>query len=220
MMEQYSGDFLAAVDGLRRLLGCSGHVWPVSTERATLCAAYKDGTAARGEPEVDAGLREGRIIERIWLEPAATIHPAAAEAIAGLDAIIIGPGSFYTSLMPTCLVRGVREAVAQVRGPVIYIANLLTEGSGMTAFTAGQGAALLTRAIGRPIDVIVVNQGLPATEVLSRYAAEDKHPMPVGHVIGCSDIVSAPFWTGVYARHHRRRLAYALWGILAKRLLQ
>ena len=33
MMEQYSGDFLAAVDGLRRLLGCSGHVWPVSTER-------------------------------------------------------------------------------------------------------------------------------------------------------------------------------------------
>ena len=220
MMEQYSGDFLAAVDGLRRLLGCSGHVWPVSTERATLCAAYKDGTAARGEPEVDAGLREGRVIERIWLEPAATIHPAAAEAIAGLDAIIIGPGSFYTSLMPTCLVRGVREAVAQVRGPVIYIANLLTEGSGMTAFTAGQGAALLTRAIGRPIDVIVVNQGLPATEVLSRYAAEDKHPMPVGHVVGCSDIVSAPFWTGVYARHHRRRLAYALWGILAKRLLQ
>src|SRR4029079_3391688 len=67
MMETYCGDFLAAVDGLRRLLGCSGHVWPVSTERATLCAAYKDGTAARGEPEVDAGLREGRVIERIWL---------------------------------------------------------------------------------------------------------------------------------------------------------
>ena len=35
---------------------------------------------------------------------------------------------------------------------------------------------------------------------------------------GC-DVVSAPFWTGEYARHHRRRLAYALWGILAKRLL-
>ena len=34
----------------------------------------------------------------------------------GLDAIIIGPGSFYTSLMPTCLVTGVREAVAKVRG--------------------------------------------------------------------------------------------------------
>ena len=141
MMEQYSGDFLAAVDGLRRLLGCSGHVWPVSTERATLCAAYRDGTSARGEPEVDAGQRDGKVIERVWLEPNATIHPAAAEAIAGLDAIIIGPGSFYTSLMPTCLVAGVREAVARVRGPVIYIANLLTEGGGMRTFTAGHGAA-------------------------------------------------------------------------------
>ena len=32
MMEQYSGDFLAAVDGLRALLGCKGRVWPVSVE--------------------------------------------------------------------------------------------------------------------------------------------------------------------------------------------
>src|SRR5215203_4481576 len=169
MMEQYSGDFLAAVDGLRRLLGCSGHVWPVSTERATLCAAYADGTSARGEPEVDAGQRDGKVIERVWLEPNAPIHPAAAEAIAGLDAIIIGPGSFYTSLMPTCLVTGVREAVARVRGPVIYIANLLTEGGGMRTFTAGTGAQLIARQIGRPVDVIVINQGLPDTATLARY---------------------------------------------------
>ena len=45
MMEQYSGDFLAAVDGLRALLGCAGHVWPVSVEQATLCAEYGDGIA-------------------------------------------------------------------------------------------------------------------------------------------------------------------------------
>src|SRR6187402_1791605 len=38
MMEQYSGDFLAAVDGLRSLLGCTGHVWPVSVGRASVCA--------------------------------------------------------------------------------------------------------------------------------------------------------------------------------------
>ena len=44
MMERYSGDFLAAVDGLRTLLGCSGRVWPISTERSSLCAAYGDGS--------------------------------------------------------------------------------------------------------------------------------------------------------------------------------
>src|SRR6476620_3533331 len=40
MMERYSGDFLAAVDGLRALLGCDGHVWPITTQPASTCAEY------------------------------------------------------------------------------------------------------------------------------------------------------------------------------------
>src|SRR5262245_10555086 len=43
MMERYSGDFLAAVDGLRALLGCQGRVWPVSVTPATLTAEHDDG---------------------------------------------------------------------------------------------------------------------------------------------------------------------------------
>src|ERR1700694_3988063 len=54
MMQQYSGDFLAAVDALRGLLGCAGRVWPVSIEQASVCAEYRDGTRTRGEVEVDA----------------------------------------------------------------------------------------------------------------------------------------------------------------------
>src|SRR3982751_3362944 len=69
MMEQYSGDFLAAVDGLRALLGCAGRVWPVSIEPAGLCAEYGDGTRTRGEVEVDAGQTEGNAISQLWLEP-------------------------------------------------------------------------------------------------------------------------------------------------------
>jgi uncharacterized cofD-like protein len=219
MMEQYSGDFLAAVDGLRRLLGCSGNVWPVSTEKATLCAEYEDGSLAKGEPEVDAGQREGRTIARVWLEPAARIHPSAAESIRKLDAILIGPGSFFTSLMPTCLVKGVREALAEVPGPVICIANLLTEGSGMRGFTAAEGVQRITAEIGRPVDVLLYNTARPKGDVLARYAAEHKHPMPLGPVDSGCEVICAPFWEGEFARHDRRRLAYAVWGVLAKRLL-
>jgi uncharacterized cofD-like protein len=59
MMEQYSGDFLAAVDGLRSLLGCRGRVWPVSVEPGSLVAEYSDGTTSRGEVEVDARQSRG-----------------------------------------------------------------------------------------------------------------------------------------------------------------
>src|SRR6187455_2208603 len=67
MMEQYTGDFLAGVDGLRALLGCRGHVWPITVERSTICAKYADGSTTRGEVEVDAGQVGGRPIGRLWL---------------------------------------------------------------------------------------------------------------------------------------------------------
>src|SRR5512142_2999440 len=94
MMERYSGDFLAAVDGLRTLLGCKGKVWPVSVEPASVCAEYEDGSRTRGEVEVDAGQTAGGLVRRIWLEPDVNIHPAVAQAIPEFDAVIIGPGSF------------------------------------------------------------------------------------------------------------------------------
>src|SRR3954453_11390824 len=59
MMQQYSGDFLAAVDGLRSLLGCRGRVWPVSVEQASICAEYRDGSVTTGEFEVDAAHNAG-----------------------------------------------------------------------------------------------------------------------------------------------------------------
>jgi uncharacterized cofD-like protein len=219
MMEQYSGDFLAAVDGLRRLLGCSGRVWPVTTERATLCADYDVGKVAHGEVEVDARQREGGAVRSLWLEPQATIHPAVEKAIRDMDAVIIGPGSFYTSLMPPCLVSGVREAIANIRGPVIYIANLLSEGSGMRSFTAAEGARRIAEAMGRPVDVLIFNTAVPPPDVLERYAVEHKHPLPLGDVESHCELISGDFWTGEIARHDRRRLAYAVWGVLARRLL-
>src|SRR5438874_1443207 len=154
MMERYSGDFVAAVDGLRGLLGCAGRVWPVSVEQASVCAEYEDGSCTRGEVAVDAAQVTGHGITRLWLEPDVRLHPAAAAAIPRFEAAIIGPGSFYTSLMPIFLVRGAAEAVRQVRGPIVLVTNLLTEGRGMAGFTAGTAVRRLNETIGREIDVI------------------------------------------------------------------
>lgn len=219
MMESYSGDFLNAIDGLRALLGCRGRVWPATVEHASVCAEYGDGSATRGEVEVDAGQSSGRFVQRIWLEPDASIHPAVASAIAGFDAVTIGPGSFYTSLMPIFLVRGVAEALGKMKGPIILVANLLTEGRGMSGFTAADAVARLEQAIQRPIDVVITNTKWPHSKVLGRYALEQKEPLQVGNLPAHCDVVGGAFWTGEIARHHRLRLAYAVWSVLSKRLL-
>ena len=219
MMEQYSGDFLAAVDGLSALLGGVGRVWPVSVKPASVCAEYDDRSTTRGEVEVDAGQSEGREVRRIWLDPAVGIHPAVDATIRQLDAAVIGPGSFYTSLLPIFSVNGVAEALADVKGPVIHVANLLTEGSGMRHFTVAEAVDRLSAVIGRPVDVVLVNTSRPARTVIERYGREHKHPLPLGTLGDGCQLVCGDFWSQEIARHDRLRLAYAVWGVLAQRLL-
>ena len=220
MMDRYSGDFLAAVDGLRNLLGCEGRVWPVTVEAASICAEYGDGSRTKGEVEVDAGQSAGHAITRLWLEPAVSLHHAAAMAIPQFEAAIIGPGSFYTSLTPIFLVRGAPEAIQQVKGPVVLVCNLLTEGQGMEDFTPGDAVRQMSALIGRAIDVVLINTALPPDGTLARYREEHKRPLMRGDDVPDScEVVYGDFWRGEIARHDRRRLAHAIWAVLARRLL-
>src|SRR5262249_47967650 len=213
MMQRYSGDFLDAIDGLRALLGCRGRVWPVSVQQASVCAEYGDGSMTQGEVEVDAGQTSGRFVRRVWLDP------AVARAISEFDAVIIGPGSFYTSLMPIFLVRGVSDALATMKGPIVLIANLLTKGRGMLGFTAADAVARIEEATGRKVDVVIANMKWPSPQVLGRYAQEHKEPLAPGNLPDHSELVGGEFWTGDIASHHPPRLAYTVWSVLSRRLL-
>jgi uncharacterized cofD-like protein len=220
MMQRYSGDFLDAIDGLRALLGCRGRVWPVSVQQASVCAEYGDGSMTRGEVEVDAGQTSGRFVRRIWLEPSVSIHPSVAKAITEFEAVTIGPGSFYTSLMPIFLVHGVADALKEMRGPVILIANLLTEGRGMAGFSAADAVARIEDAIEKRVDVVIANRKWPSPQVLGRYALEHKEPLAVGTLPASCELVGGELWTSDIARHDRLRLAYAVWSVLSQRLLE
>ena len=96
-------------------------------------------------------------IAGVLLAVRANFDPAIGPArlIFGFEAVIIGPGSFFTSILPPLHVKGVRAALASVRGPVILITNLLTEGRGMSGFTAADAARWVSRAIDRPVDVVI-----------------------------------------------------------------
>jgi hypothetical protein len=118
--------------------------------------------------------------------------------------------------MPIFLVDGCPEAIRAVNGPVIVIANLLTEGRGMSSFTAAESIRLLAAAIGRPVDAVIWNNAPPSQEVLESYRAEHKAPLPLGDVPADCLVVEGAFWKASYARHHRRRLRAAVWATLAR----
>jgi hypothetical protein len=121
--------------------------------------------------------------------------------------------------MPIFLVRGVGDALAAMKGPVILIANLLTEGRGMVGFTAADAVARIEEAIHRPVDVVLTNATWPSPQVLGRYALEHKEPLAPGDLPPHVELVGGSFWTSEIARHNRLRLAYAVWSVLSRRLL-
>jgi hypothetical protein len=113
----------------------------------------------------------------------------------------------------------VADALRQMKGPVILVSNLLTEGRGMTGFTAAYSVARIEDAIQRSVDVVITNTKLPATKVLNRYALEHKEPLANGDLPARCEVVGGEFWTSDIARHDRLRLAYAVWSVLSRRLL-
>ena len=169
---------------------------------------------------MDRGQARGHRVRDLWLEPAARILPEVGDAIRTFDAVVIGPGRFFTSLMPTLLVEGVKDALGAVKGPIVLVANLLTEGKGMESFSAADAAKWVERTIGRPVDVVVFNTARPNAEVLARYESEHKRLLERGDIPSSIEVVEGTLWRTAIARHDRRRLSYAVWSVLSRRLLQ
>jgi len=101
----------------------------------------------------------------------------------------------------------------------VLIANILTEGRGMKGFTAADAVRKVSEVIGRPVDVVLVNEGYPSADALDRYVAEHKELLVVGDVARDCEVITGQFWQGAIARHARRRLSYVVWNVIAQRLL-
>src|SRR5437867_3466712 len=138
---QMSGNFAAAVHQASNLLGLKGRVLPATEMPVTLCALYKDGTTARGESNIP---RPGLPIGRVWLEPEdPPAAPGELEALQDADAIVMGPGSLYTSIIPNLLVAGVADVLKVSRAMEIYICNLMTQRGETEGFSAADNLRVL-----------------------------------------------------------------------------
>lgn len=126
-------DINTAVFVFRKLCSIEGFVWPASTRNdVELGATLRNGRELTGQHLItglsgeDAAAGIGKI--RLFATGGETVpaNDAIFEAIAAADAIVFGPGSFYTSILPHLLVDGVCEAIAENRAaPKVFIGNIL-----------------------------------------------------------------------------------------------
>lgn len=177
-MAEVTGDMETALKESSKVLAVKGRVLPASKESVRLNAVLEDGTVVEGEshiPEVPGRIRSVRLF------PAdAPPVQSALEAIRSADAIILGPGSLYTSIMPNLLVSSVAEELKKSRALKIYICNVMTQPGETDGYTASMHAEAILKHAGRgAIDFMLVNNAPLSAGLRARYAAQGIHPVAV-----------------------------------------
>jgi len=185
------GDINAAILAFKSLCGIAGNVWPTSKDHdLTLVAELNDGRSVKGQDEItslpEEAARAG--IKMVTLSKAAA-NPKACEAIAGADAVVFGPGSFHTSILPHLQVSGIVEALAGANAPKILIGNMLEDREtrclsldemALRIVEAGAGNKVLTH--------ILAHQGaVPVERVIgaSRFVGRSAAPPAGIEIIAC-----------------------------------
>ncbi len=174
-MTGITGNFDKAVKESSRVLNIVGRVLPATLSIVRLCAELDDGTIVEGESNIP---KANRPIRRVFFDPN-MVAPLdeALEAIRNADAIVLGPGSLFTSILPNFLIDRITQEIARARGVKIYVCNVMTQPGETDNMTAADHVeALFGNAGARVCDYVIVNDE-PPSKLRKTYAEENQIPV-------------------------------------------
>lgn len=157
---------LEAINLIRNLLKVDAFLIPMSEQPVDLMAIDHEGHEVYGEVNID---QLPRVPKELMLSPPVPATREAVEAIAEADLILIGPGSFYTSLLPILLLDEMAQALRRTPETMVFIDNLGKEHSPAANLTLADRVGIMEHYIGkRVIDAIVVGPKTDTTGLENR----------------------------------------------------
>ncbi len=176
-LSRVTGDFAKAIKESSKVLAIRGNVFPATLQKVKLIARRKDGRETIGE----CNIREdkGSPIDKLMLMPEdCDATRESVEAIRQADAIVLGPGSLYTSVMPNLLIKGIREAIINADVPKIYICNVMTESGETDHYSVSDHVrAIVKHTLDDVVNYCVANITRIPEDLYEKYEAEDKFPV-------------------------------------------
>lgn len=160
-LAEATGDFERALLEAGRVLGSAGRVLPATREPVVLKAEAGEVSV---EGQMNVAGTEG--VTAVSVVPAdAEPPPAALEALAAADQVVIGPGSLYTSVLAVVAVPAIRAALAETRARKVYVCNLREQEPETTGYDVAAHVDAV-RAHGVDVDVVLCDRGaLPKGEI-------------------------------------------------------
>lgn len=177
-LEQVTGSIEEALGHVGDILKIQGRVLPVTLDPASLLMKLKNGKVLRGEHVID----EYQLITRfgvasVTLAPRVRLNPEAKQAILDADLVVLGPGDFYTSLLPNLLVSGMGAVLAKSRAHKLLAVNLMNKYGHTDEWTCDTYASELERHTkAKFVDTILYNT-TPVPEGLQKKYVDEGEPV-------------------------------------------
>lgn len=174
-MAGISDNFEEAVQKMSSVLAVTGKVIPVTLDNMQLVARLQNGNIVEGESQIpEEALKQNSRIDELMIRPEnAKALKEALTAIKEADAIVMGPGSLYTSITSNLLVKDISRAVRKSNGIKIYISNIMTQPGETTGFKVSDHLKVLRKYGGKDIvDYVIVNTGEITDELKEKYNQE------------------------------------------------
>ena len=154
LAELHAGDAVRALDELGAMLGCCGRVLPMADVPLDLVARVE--STDPDDPERTRTIRgqvaiaatPGRVREILVSPPDPPVNPAVLEAIAAADVVSLGPGSWYTSVLPHLLVPRLRAALVSSQAKVVVVLNLEPQPGETDGFSPEEHLTVLLAHLG------------------------------------------------------------------------
>lgn len=158
---EMKGSIYHAIQLLAKMMHVQGNVYPASEEPLNLHAKYTDGTQATGESKI---ARADKTIDKVTVSTTNTEDPSlkpgrkVISSIMNADMVVLGPGSLYTSILPSLMIPAIRDAMIQTEAQVIYISNIMTQLGETEGFTDAKHVEVLCKHLGANfVDTVLVN---------------------------------------------------------------
>jgi uncharacterized cofD-like protein len=174
-MDGISSNFEQAVQKMSSVLAVTGKVLPVTLDNVVLKAKLKNGVVVEGESKISDAVEQNKCsIDRVFLEPpTARALYEAVQAIKDADAVILGPGSLYTSVIPNLLIEDIGRAVNRTKALKIYVSNIMTQpGETDNYGVEDHLKAIFKHAGSEIVDYVVVNTGKIDKDLEKKYLEE------------------------------------------------
>lgn len=174
-MAGISDNFEDAVQKMSSVLAVTGKVLPVTLDDMKLIAELENGSVVEGESIIpEEVIKQKSKIKQLRIDPEkAKPLMDALIAIKEADAIVMGPGSLYTSIIPNLLVEDIVEGINKSDAIKIYISNVMTQPGETDDFAVSDHIKTLMKYSGKnSVQYVIANNGTIPKDIEERYLSE------------------------------------------------